>query len=148
LTYRRTWGSYDNAAASTGDKEFTSAPLRAPFGGYLKFELSGDVTASGNQLELRDAFTGERLATIRPNKAPGDSWRAAYVAAPSEKFVIYARSAKGAPAFAFSEPVEMPSGTYWAWILNKNGPLIAQLAAILALCLGLLHWIANRSEKN
>ena len=148
LNYRRTWGSYDNAAASTGDREFTSAPLRAPFGGYLKFELSGDVTASGNQLELRDAFTGERLATIRPNKAPGDSWRAAYVAAPSEKFVIYARSAKGAPAFAFSEPVEMPSGTYWAWILNKNGPLIAQLAAILALCLGLLHWIANRSEKN
>jgi hypothetical protein len=45
--------------APANDIEFMSAPLRAPFGGYLKFEISGDVTASGNQLELRDAFTGE-----------------------------------------------------------------------------------------
>jgi len=146
LTYRRTWGSYVEAAASTGDREYTSAPLRAPLGGYLKFEISGDVTASGNHLELRDAFTGAKLTSIRPDKAPGASWRAAYVPAPSEKFVIYARGAKGAPPFAFSEPVEMPTGSYCAWILNKNGQLIAIFSLMIALILSGLAWRTNRSS--
>lgn len=145
LTYRRTWGSYAGASTTGSELEFMSAPLRAPFGGYLKFEMSGDVSASGNYLELRDAFTGAKLATIRPDKVPGASWRAAYVPAPSEKFVIYARRAKGAPPFAFSEPVEMPAGSYWAWILNKNGQLIAVIAAITSLILSGLAWRANRS---
>ena len=147
LTYRRTWGSYAGVSAPGNDLEFMSAPLRAPFGGYLKFEISGDVTASGNHLELRDAFTGAKLTSIRPDKAPGASWRAAYVPAPSEKFVIYARGAKAAPPFAFSEPVEMPNGSYWAWILNKNGQLIAVLSAIIALILSGLAWRTNRTSS-
>jgi hypothetical protein len=146
LTYRRTWGSYEGVSAPGNDLEFMSAPLRAPFGGYLKFEISGDVTASGNHLELRDAFTGAKLTSIRPDKAPGASWRAAYVPAPSEKFVIYARGAKEAPPFAFSEPVEMPTGSYWAWILNKNGQLIAVLSIMIALILSGLAWRTNRTS--
>ena len=146
LTYRRTWGSYAGEGAPANDIEFMSAPLRAPFGGYLKFEISGDVTASGNQLELRDAFTGERIATIRPDKAPGASWRAAYVPAPAEKYVIHARGAKGAPPFAFSEPVEMPAGSYWAWILNKNGQLIASIALALAILLSGFAWFSRKSS--
>ena len=146
LTYRRTWGSYVDSNAPASELEFKSAPLRAPVGGYLKFEITGEVSASGNYLELRDAFTGAKLATIRPDKAPGASWRAAYVQAPSEKFVIYAQGAKGAPPFAFSEPVEMPAGSYWAWILNKNGQLIAVLSLMIALILSGLAWRTSRSS--
>ena len=147
LAYRRTWGSYvaDNATAT--DLEFTSAPLRAPFGGYLKFEITGNVSAPGNYLQLRDAFTGETIATIQPNKVPGTSWRAAYVPAPSEKFVIAARAAKGASPFAFSEPVEMTTGSYWAWILNKNGQLIASIALALAILLGGLSLFSRKSAQ-
>jgi hypothetical protein len=124
-----------------------SAPLRAPLGGYLKFEISGDVSDSGNHLELRDAFTGAKLTSIRPDKAPGATWRAAYVPAPSDKFVIYARAAKGAKPFAFSEPIEMPAGSYWAWVLNKNGALIAVLAAVMALVLsGVAGWLKRSSQ--
>jgi len=145
LLYRRTWGSYAGASASARDLEFMSAPLRAPFGGYLKFEISGDVSASGNYLQLRDAFTGETIATIRPDKPPGATWRAAYVPAPSEKFVISARGALGASPFAFSEPVEMTTGSYWAWILNKNGQLIASIALALALLLSGFAWFSRKS---
>ena len=140
LTYRKTWGSYVATSAAIDDLEFKSASLQAPLGGYLKFEISGDLSASGNYLELRDAFTGETLATVRPDKTPGSSWRATYVPAPAGKFVIHARAAKGAPPFAFSEPVEMPNGSYWAWILNKNGQLFAFLALIIALILSGLDW--------
>jgi len=146
LTYRRTWGSYIATEAPKADLVFTSAPLRAPFGGYLKFEISGEVSAAGNYLELRDAFTGETIATIRPDKAPGTSWRAAYVSAPSEKFVISARRAKGASPFAFSEPVEMSAGSYWAWILTKNGQLIAAVALTLALIFSGLGWFSRNKS--
>jgi len=146
LIYRRTWGSCTAPAKPSTDLEFTSGPVRAPFGGYLKFEITGDVSASGNYLELHDAFTDATLTTIRPDKAPGNSWRAVYVPAPSEKFVIRAHGAMGATPFAFSEPVEIPAASYWAWILNKNGQLIAVLAAIVALFLGGLAWLTRRSS--
>ena len=147
LTYRRTWGSYVGPETTASEVEFMSAPLRAPLGGYLKFEISGDVSDSGNHLELRDAFTGAKLTSIRPDKAPGATWRAAYVPAPSDKFVIYARAAKGAKPFAFSEPIEMPAGSYWAWVLNKNGALIAVLAAVMALVLsGVAGWRKRSSQ--
>ena len=147
LAYRRTWGSYAGTETTTHEVEFMSAPLRAPLGGYLKFEISGDVSDSGNHLELRDAFTGAKVTSIRPDKAPGATWRATYVPAPSDKFVIYARAAKGAKPFAFSEPIEMPAGSYWAWVLNKNGALIAVLAAVMALVLsGVAGWLKRSSQ--
>ena len=144
LSYRRTWGSYSTTAVPAG-REFTSAPLRSPLGGYLKFEVAGQVGAAGTVLELRDAFTGETLTAIRPAKIPGDTWRAAYVAAPSEKFVIHARTTSSAGWIAFSEPVEMATGSYWAWILNKNGQLLAILALASALLLAVLALVLRRT---
>jgi len=145
LTYRKTWGSHGITSSSQLGSEFTSAPLQAPVGGYLKFEISGDLFAPGNDLELHDAFSGEKLATLRPDKIPGNTWRATYVSAPSQKFVIKAHHSKDAPHFAFSEPVEMPNGSYWAWILNKNGQLIAVLSLMMTLILSTLAWRMNRS---
>lgn len=134
LVYRSTWGSF-SANASAEPREFTTAPLRAPLGAWLKFETAGSVGAPDTVLELRAAATGAVLASVVPDKIPGDTWRAAYVRAPSEAFVIYARAPDAARWLAFSAPVEMATGSYWAWQLTKNGHLIALTALALALLL-------------
>ena len=144
LTHRATWGSYTPEAPVT-TREFTSAPLRAPQGGLLKFEVAGQVGGPETVFELRDAFTGQRIAPIVADKTPGDTWRAAYVSAPSDPFVIYARAPDSVNWLAFSEPVEMATGSYWAWILNKNGQLLATLAVASALLLSALALFLRRS---
>ena len=144
LTYRQTWGSFSLDTAPSA-REFTSAPIRAPLGAWLKFETAGAIGAPDTLLELRDAKNGARLATIRPNQTPGNTWRAAYVRAPAEAFVIYARSPDSDRWLAFSEPIEMANGSFWAWQLTKHGQLIAAVALALSLLLSLIamvvrHW--------
>ena len=111
LVYRLTWGSF-SADAPAGPREFTGAPLRAPLGAWLKFETAGSVGAPGTVLELRSATTGAVLASVVPDKIPGDTWRAAYVRAPSGEFVVHARAPDAARWLAFSAPVEMATGSY------------------------------------
>jgi hypothetical protein len=135
LTHRITWGSFTPNDLVT-PREFTSEPLRVSSAGWLKFETTGDINDSGVILELRDAATGVPLNSIVPDKAPGNHWRAAYVPTPDVAFVVYARAPDAARWFAFSEPVLMGSGSYWAWHLSKNGQLIATCALVLALLLG------------
>ncbi len=99
----------------------------------MKFETAGAAGTPGTTLELRDAATGIPLASIVPDQTPGDTWRAAYVRAPAGAFVIHARTPDAARWLAFSEPIELASGSYWAWQLTKNGRLVATLALVLAL---------------
>lgn len=132
LVNRITWGSFTPGDLIT-PREFISAPLRSPLGGFLKFEVAGATGEPGVALELRDVATGLSLTTVRPDRTPGNAWRAAYVRAPSVPFVIYARAPDAARWLAFSEPVEMGTGSYWAWQLSKNGQLIARTALALAL---------------
>jgi hypothetical protein len=143
LTYRKTWGSFSLDSAPTV-REFTSAPIHAPLGAWLKFETAGAIGAPDTILELRDAKNGTRLAPIRPNQTPGNTWRAAYVRAPAEAFVIYARSPDSDRWLAFSEPIEMANGSYWAWQLTKHGQLIAAVALALSLLLSVVALAIRR----
>ncbi|MBI4626992.1 MAG: hypothetical protein HY736_27690 [Verrucomicrobia bacterium] len=132
-----TWGSFGAAgAAATG--EWRSAPLTAPLGGWLKFETAGQLGEPGVTLELHDARTGARVADVHPTRIPGDTWRAAYVRAPRQPFVVVARDDDPHRWFAFSSPVEMSTLSYWAWRTGKQGLVITASATAAAALLGLL----------
>lgn len=139
-----TWGSFGpDGAAAKG--RWTSAPLTAPLGGWLKFEMAGQPGQPGTSLELHDARTGALLAEVRPSKTPGDSWRAAYVRAPRAPFVVTAVDASAQRWLAFSAPVEMGTLSYAAWRCAKNGLFVAEGAAAAALLLGLAAFRSRRA---
>jgi hypothetical protein len=135
LDSRPTWGSYTVAGvANTG--VWRSAPLAAPLQGWLKFETAGDLGADPNiTLELRDATTGVALAAVQPAKAPHATWRSAFVRAPHQPFVVVATDRSPTGWLAFSAPVEISPLSYLSWRTMKNGVLIAEAAAALALAL-------------
>ena len=138
-----TWGSFHPTTGPATTGEWTSAPLTSPLGAWLKFETAGQLGASPAtlSLELRDPTTYALLATVAPSKLPGDTWRAAYVRAPSTPFVVVARDTDLARWLAFSAPVEMGHLSYLASRCTKHGLLLAQLAAATAVLLALLAFI-------
>ena len=127
-----TWGSFNPLTGPAATGEWTSAPLTSPLGAWLKFETAGHVGEPGVSLELRDARTNALLANVRPTKIPGDTWRAAYLRAPREPFIVVARDTDPARWLAFSAPVEMGSLSHWAWRATKHGLLIAICAATVS----------------
>jgi hypothetical protein len=138
------WGSFGaKGAASTG--EWTSAPVSAPLGGWLKFETAGDVGREGVAIELRDASSHALLATVQPSRVPGDSWRAAYVPAPRTPFVVVARDESAARWLAVSAPVEMGTLSYLAWQCAKNGWLVFELVVGATVLLGFAALFARRT---
>ena len=144
LPSKPTWGSFDPATGPAATGAWTGTPLTATLGAWLKFETAGHLGESPATLalELRDARTHALLASVRPSKVPGDTWRAAYVRAPRDPFVVVARDADATRWFAFSAPVEMGHLSYVAWRATRNGLFLAQLAAataaVLAASLALL----------
>ena len=146
LPSRPTWGSFNaTGAAATG--EWTSAPLTAPLGGWLVFETAGQIGEPGVALELRDAQTHALLADVRPSKVPRNVWRAAYVRAPREPFVVVARDGDTQRWLAFSAPAEMSSLSYLGWQAAKNGPLIAYISGCAAGLLGLAALLLQRRSQ-
>lgn len=141
-----TWGTYTTEAGPATTGEWRSAPLTAPLQGWLKFEIAGQLGESSGSLalELRDARTDAMLAAIAPTKVPGDAWRAAYVRAPREPFVIVARDHDATRWFAFSAPVEMARLSYLTWRVSRHGLLLAQFAGGAALALLGFAWLAER----
>ena len=125
------WGSHGPG----GTASWESLPLPRPQTGWLKFELAGHPAEDGTSLELKDASTGRILASVVPDKAPGNSWRSAYVRAPDRPFVVAAHGGDSAAWMAFSQPVEMGPLSHFAWRCVKNGLLIAGCAASAALAL-------------
>lgn len=110
-----------------------SAPL--PTGpGWWKFETCGFPNEPGVALELVAAADRRVLARIAPSKPPGESWRAAYVRAPSAPARLVARAEPVGKWIAFSEPIEMPTLSYRVWHIARFGLLI--------LCLGLAATMA------
>jgi hypothetical protein len=145
LELARTWGSYVAPGAGVaGLGEWRSAPLTAPLKGWLVFEIAGLLghPDGGVTLELRSAATDRRLAKVRPSRLPRDTWRAAYVRAPREPFVVVARDEHAARWFAFSAPVEMGRLSYAAWWAVKQGMLLAWLSGAAAL--GLAGLVVRR----
>jgi hypothetical protein len=131
LPSRPTWGSYnERRAANVGS--WSSAPLTAPIGGWLKFETAGQLGEPGVSLELHDAATDAVVDKVVPSKVPGVSWRSVYVRAPRRPFTIVATDSDPTRWLAFSAPVEMSSCSYWSWRVVKNGWLLAACAAVLA----------------
>ncbi|MEY2880348.1 MAG: hypothetical protein RLZZ15_2728 [Verrucomicrobiota bacterium] len=137
-----TFGSFGADGVATKGA-WRSAPLAAPLGAWLKIETAGDLGGADNtdeasgrggelSLTLRDARTDALLATVRPTKVPGDTWRAAYVRAPRGPFVVAAVDRSATRWVAFSAPVEMGALSHAAWVLAKNGALIAFIAAVAA----------------
>ena len=146
LASHPTWGSFGaNGAAATG--EWRSAPLVATLGGWLKLETAGQLGEPGVSLALCDARTGALLADVRPTKVPGDAWRAAYVRAPRAPFVVVARDESATRWLAFSAPVEMSNLSHAAWVLVKNGQLLAICAAVACALLGLAAFAIARGER-
>ena len=143
---RETWGTFA-AAGATG--WWKSHPLTPGNFGWLKFETAGALAqpGSGVSLSLLDAQTGATLAAVAPTKSPGDTWRAAYVRMPAVPFVVAASDTAAAPWLAFSPPVEMGAGSYWAWQAVKNGALLFwfALGATLLCTLGL--WWTGRAPR-
>lgn len=142
-----TWGSFaPTGAEGSAIGEWRSGPVTASLPGWLKFETAGHLgnPNGGVALELRSAATDRLLATVRPSKVPGDTWRAAYVRSPREPFIVVARDEHVARWLAFSPPVEMGRWSYLAWQATKHGLFIAGLAAFLAAALAIAHaWCAR-----
>jgi hypothetical protein len=129
-------------AAAVG--EWRSAPLTSPLGAWLKFETAGDLgnPAARVALELHDARTDALLDTVAATKVPGDTWRAAFVRAPAQPFVVVARDADPAHWLAFGAPTEMGRLSHFAWLLAKNGALLYQCSIGASLVVGLAASLA------
>jgi hypothetical protein len=140
------WGSFnERGPAATGT--WTSAPLTSPLGAWLKFEVAGDLGREGVTLELRDAATHSFLTAIRPEKIPGNTWRAVYVPAPRAPFVVVARDESTQHWLAFGAPVEMGSLSYLAWQCAKNGWLVFQIAVGTTTLLGFTALTLRRTGR-
>jgi len=132
------WGSFD-PAERTGAGVWESRPLPPPRAGWLKFEVAGYPGESGSGIDLRDAATGRFLASVSPDRTPGNSWRSAYVRAPARPFIVAAHDDDPKEWVAFSQPVEMGTLSYLAWRCVKNGLLLAGLSAGAAFALFPFH---------
>jgi len=138
-----TWGSFGSKNHARAAR-WRSEPIQAVSGRWLKFEVAGDLGDSGLALELQNPTSGRVLATVRPDKKPGDTWRSAYVHVPPGAFVIAARDESPSGWMAFSEPIEMGAGSYWAWQAVRHGELIAELAGFASLGVFLLGFQSLR----
>lgn len=123
--------------------EWRSALLPAGRG-WWKIETAGHIGAPGVTLELitRD---GRVLATIRPPKLPGNSWRTAHVRAPREPAMLVARNASAGRWLAFSEPVEISTLGYRTAQLARHGGWVMLAGGLLGL-IGLAGSGAGRSR--
>lgn len=140
----KSWGSFGlNEPPSPGTRTWRSAPIEPPPYAWLKFETAGHlrVSAAAVSLTLQDAATGQTLARIEPSRIPGDNWRAAYVRTPSQPFTVVAQDESAAHWLAFSAPVEMGGGSYWAWQATKHGMLILTLAGAASVGLAALAFL-------
>ncbi len=145
LDYTKTWGSYGTPAGPAATGEWRSLPLQPRVRGWLKFETAGQPGEPGVSLTLVDAHSGARLADVVPSRIPGDSWRAVYVPAPRQPFVMVARDTDPTRWLAFSGPVEVGTLSFWAARATKHGLLVLAFAAGATLLLGVLALATRRS---
>ncbi len=137
----KSWGSYqENPSQPAEPLIWRSAPINPPPYRWLKFEMAGHVGKSTAAvfLTLEDASTGQILDKVTPSRIPGDHWRAAYVRTPAQPFVVAAKDESAVHWVAFSAPVVMGGGSYWAWRATKHGMLIVYLAGTASLGLAVV----------
>jgi hypothetical protein len=139
LAYRKVWGSFTTGGRST-QGEWHSRPLPAAHEGFWEFEIAGDLGSPGQSLQLVSSHTGTVLADIKPATPAGDAWLPVCIPAPHEACTLVASETSPTGWFAFSEPVEMATGSWLAWRLTRQarwvlaagcGLTLAGLAAAL-----------------
>lgn len=135
------WGSYlENEGATAGPRVWRSALITPPPYAWLRLETAGHVgkRTAAVFLTLEDPTTGRILEQVTPSRIPGDHWRAAYVRTPAQPFVVVAKDESAIHWLAFSAPVAMGGGSYWAWRATKHGLLILYLAGGASLVLAVI----------
>lgn len=141
LDAAKTWGSFVAAGKGAGETgTWRSKPVVPTIPGWLKFETAGQLgdPNEGVLLELRDAATDALLARVKPDRMPGDTWRAAYVRTPERPFVVVAHDRHAARWMGFSGPVEMGRWSYRAWRAAKLGLVLLYGAGALTWILGVV----------
>jgi hypothetical protein len=138
-----TWGSFAGVRP-VQPAAWESKPLHTLSGRWLKFEVAGHLGEPGVTLQLQAPQSGKVLAVVRPDKIPRDSWRSAYVHAPAGEFVISAKAEGAGKWIAFSEPVEIGAGGYWAWRLVRHGQRLAAVAAAVSAVFLAAMWRQTR----
>lgn len=147
----KSWGTFNEKEPTVaGPRVWRSAPIEPPAYSWLKFETAGHLgkSSAAVSLSLQDAATGRTLELIEPSRIPGDNWRAAYVRTPSHPFTIVAKDESAVHWLAFSAPVAMGGGSYWAWQATKHGMLILLLATAASMALaGIAIWRLGKIGK-
>lgn len=138
LVFAPTWSSHGADTVSQPTRQWISQPIEPPHFGYLKFEMAGSADPDKAQLELWSVDQTRRLASVRPSRIPGTTWRAAYVATPDEPFRVIASDRDPDGWLAFSAPAPMATGSYWVWRLAAHAPVMAIISGLMLL--GLLPW--------
>jgi len=135
------FGSFSaEGAAARG--EWRSAPFVTATAGYWVIPTAGGIGRPGLSLELVSAGSGEVLATIVPERLPGNGWRNAYVRAPSIPAVLLAHDSSTSEWMAFGAPVEIATGSFWAlWLVHMNQWLLTAGSACLVAGLG-FGWLS------
>lgn len=120
------------APVSNGETLFISLPLPPSRVGVLRFSVAGDLGTKRFPFSLRSLRTGE-TSVLELDRSTGERWRTINLPRPAEPVVIIAGPASMGAWGAFTQPVEMGTGAWyaaklaknWAWVLGLGGACLA-----------------------
>lgn len=132
-------------AEGTATGEWRSAPIAPGEFGYWQFAVAARTGVGDDvTLELR-SIGGQLLAPVwPPRQIPTLEWNLVVVRAPEIPAVLVARDHSADGWIAFSGPVEMATGSVFAWSLARRGWGFVSLGAIVVLFAG---WRMVRAER-
>jgi hypothetical protein len=128
------WGSFPS---SGHENRFDSQLLPADSAGFLRFSVARDADHPGSTLFLKGARTGRETTVDRPGSTAA-GWTDLTVRQPSEPYSVVARDSGDGSWIAFTEPVQVGSGSFVAEYL------IARSATILFLSFAAAVWFVGR----
>jgi hypothetical protein len=146
LSYRKVWGSFGHAAPGHG-VDWQSKVLM-PSHGFWKFEVVGDLISPGCSLQLISENTHQILADIRPDRSDRKNWQSVYVRAPAEVCILVAHDERVGGWFAFSEPVEVATGSWLTrqlihqWIILLTAGFFITFTSI-----GMIFWKSRENTR-
>ena len=134
-----TIGSF-GAAGTTSVGIWESGPLPSPHFGYWLLPTVTDAPgAAGLHLEIDDGSTTHpiELAAANDPRLPGPNWNLAVLPAPPATSRLRAIDASHGAWLGLAAPVEMATGSYWAWQVARQGLPLFWIGLIGAGALGL-----------
>ena len=126
---------------------FSSHPLRPNLLPVLRFRIAGDVGTPAFPFSLRSMATGE-VAAIQLDERTGERWRTVNLERPDDPVVLVVGPSLEGAWGAFSAPVEMGLGSWYAAKFAKNWALfVCAGGACFLLALGLRFTPAARPRE-